>query len=328
LDIKEQLGQIVVIGDLHGDIEFDQQVTSIAASIGGHWNKQVLFIQLSDMSDGALGSYFDYGVDKIIKIDHEQLNMRQINDIILEEIKVLSPVLILTGSSKQNCEMATNIATALEIGLVAESIAIKMDQGDRKLRFSRAAISSSVIADIICDGCDIQMSTVKKDCFIAQCMPCDHQEKSIIHKVVKNHNANEVKYKLIDKVSIETVNERSKLDSKVIIGVGRGAIKFMPRIKKLADVLQAEIGVTRPLVDEGLALHSQQIGQSGKSIKPNLYIALGVSGASQHVVGMLNANKVIAVNTDEEAPIKKYCDYFINLNAEEFINNILKECEK
>ncbi|PYG84945.1 electron transfer flavoprotein alpha subunit apoprotein [Ruminiclostridium sufflavum DSM 19573] len=328
MNTKEELKQIVVIGDLHGDIEFDQQVTSIAASIGRDWNKQVLFIQLIDMSDGALEFYFDYGVDKIVKIDHNQFNMRQMNDILLEEIKALSPSLVLTGSNKQNCEIAANIATALEIGLVAECIAIKMDNGDKKLKFSRAAISSSVIADIICDECDIQMSTVKKDCFISQYMPCDHQKKSIIHKVIIGHNDNEMNYKLINKVAIEAANESVKLNSKVIIGVGRGAIKFMPRIEKLAEVLQTEIGVTRPLVDEGLMPHSQQIGQSGKSIKPDLYIALGVSGASQHVVGMLNAKKVIAVNIDEEAPIKKHCDYFIHLNVEEFINNILKECEK
>lgn len=317
-----------MIGDLHGDIEFDYQVTSIAAVIGRSWNKRVLFIQLSDMSDEALESYFDYGIDKIIKIDHDKLNIRQINDIITEEIKALSPVLVLTGSNKHNCEMAASIATALEIGLVAECIEIKMDQGDKKLKFSRAAISSSVIADIICDECDIQMSTIKKDCFIAQCIPCKHQEKTIIHKVITVHKDNKLHYKLINKMVIEPVNERVKLDGKVIIGVGRGAVKCMPRIKMLADLLQTEIGVTRPIVDEGLIPYSQQIGQSGKSIKPDLYIALGVSGASQHLVGVLNAKKVIAVNTDEEAPIRKYCDYFIHLSAEEFIDNILKECKK
>ncbi|MEW5951538.1 MAG: electron transfer flavoprotein subunit alpha/FixB family protein [Elusimicrobiota bacterium] len=124
-------------------------------------------------------------------------------------------------------------------------------------------------------------------------------------------------------------NQRNISDSKIVIGIGRRVKKEdLPLIKEFADLISASMGYTRPAVHEGLGPHENQIGVSGKTISPDIYINLAVSGKSYHMSGIKGNPIIISVNTDEKAQVFEYSDYFVKSDYKTFVTEILKELKK
>ncbi len=314
---------MLVIGNLEGDMDYDKQILSIMAKLGKEVDKPVIFLSISSKTEEELKEYFEYGASKIYHVPVDSLETKDIKELMKQNFAVWNPSVIATGSNSKNKELASVLATMLEVGLVADCVEIRKQENTRKLVFSRAAINASVIADITCENSQLEMCTVKKDCFQEEKYPCE--DGMIITVQPNNRVASEERKKLVEKTKKESFLNMLKLDRDIIIGVGRGAIHAIESIKCLAEKLGADIGCTRPLVDNGDMEFCQQIGQSGKNIKPKVYLALGISGASQHLVGITNAHTILAVNSDSNAPIRNFCDLFICENVDDFLNQILKE---
>lgn len=311
--------QILVINDIFDDYDFIKQIISCAGNLSQDMKKEVYVIDFSDLSDSDLSAYYKCGASEIININCDKSDKQLLKQICIDKCKEYEPAFIAFGSSDINKEIATAISTELEIGIVADCVAIRYDNLKEKLIFSRTAMCSSIIADIECSG--TSMCTIRKGAFkISDDFDTEEKEHEIIHEYHNNENKKNNPVELIEmKKRIDMFS--CDINSKVIIGIGRGALDSLDKIKEFAKEINAGIVATRPLVDDGVFDKSYQVGQSGVTISPNVYIALGISGASQHMVGVMNAKKIIAVNKDEKAPISNNCDYFICADVKKLFEN-------
>lgn len=263
-----------------------------------------------------------YGAENILFYEtEEEVTCEEIRDFAEEGLKRLMPEVVLFPSSPTGKIVAAMLSTRFEAGLTADCIDIDLDASN-ELGFSRAAINDSVIARIKCINCEMKMGTIKKDVFPAE--PLEEKGNGKVERYQWKGPKKRLNRDVLWQEPFEAVETIDINQYSTVFCIGRGvrsqAVK--DRIVKIAEQLGAGIIGTRAAVEDGLIEKERQVGQSGKSISPNIYVAFGVSGASQHMVGIKNAKRIIAVNHDEHAPIFQYADYCIVEEVEAFIETI------
>ncbi|MDF2803376.1 MAG: hypothetical protein K0S61_3279 [Anaerocolumna sp.] len=317
---------IVVICDSQKyDCDHTLQTLTKARSLGNQCSSQVSALCVGHWEDCIADNLFLYGADKlVISRQEEQFDLPYFADVLTEIIKQIKPRLILIPATVNGKNLAAILSTRFEAGLTADCIDIDFDdQGE--LYFSRAAINDSVIAKIKCINCNIMMGTVKKDVFIKK--QTNRDNKGLVEEFFYEGRTD----KLTDAWEVlEHINKEVKIDIdinnyKKVFCVGRGIKnkETYERIVRIANKYDAIVVGTRAVVEEGFIGRERQVGQSGKSIAPHIYIGFGVSGASQHMVGIKNADLIVAVNEDKKAAIFDYSDYAIVDN----ISDVLDELE-
>ncbi len=263
-----------------------------------------------------------YGAGKVILCDYEDDDYTVLSEIVRHIITNYMPSLVLFTGTDLGKATAATVATMVGAGLVADCIEIK-PQGHKKYIFSRAALSSSVIANIVCNEGEIQMGTVKPNIFIKYVEKGPEAEKNL----TEYHNSFPGRFedyiqaiKLQENTYVEPCNLEK---SKIIFAVGRGVSdEDLKVIHELALEYGADIGGTRIMVEKGKITKSRQIGQSGTNVAPDLYVAFGISGANQHITGIQNAKNIFAINNDEKATIFEYSDYAMISDVHEVIKKL------
>jgi len=243
------------------------------------------------------------------------------------------PQIVLVGASPSGRDIAPRIASALKCGLTADCTSLEIGQHYEKktdtnytnlLYQIRPAFGGNIIATIINPDTRPQMATVR--------------EGVMKKELIKDHQPIEVKNINIDDLLtdtdfvveiIERHIEKRKINiknSQIIVagGYGVGSKENFQLLYELAEVLGGEVGASRAAVDAGFAEHERQIGQTGLTVRPKLYIACGISGAVQHRAGMDQSAKIISINTDPHAPINYIADYTINGTVEETVPKMIK----
>lgn len=264
-----------------------------------------------------------YGAKKVMLCNYDVDDYTIYSKIVKLIIDEYNPSLVLFTGTGLGKAIAATVATLAGAGLVADCIDIQL-RDKNKYIFSRAALSSSIIASIVCTDDSIQMCTIKPNVF-TQCVKRIETEQESIEEYNCDVSSDFADYiQIVGSKEIES-EEHCNLDkSKIIFAVGRGVSDDdFEEIKKLAIHYGAEIGGTRIMVEKGKIPKSRQIGQSGINVTPNLYIAFGISGATQHIAGIQNAKNVIAINNDENASIFEYADYGIISDVHDVIKNFI-----
>ena len=244
----------------------------------------------------------------------------------IEIIKEVQPDIVLIGATTQGRDLAPRISSSLHTGLTADCTSLDINENG-KLAATRPTFGGKLMATILCKTLP-QMATVRPKVF-----------KPSPENIVKNTNFIYKDFEIADiKRKVEFIdfsanlkNEINELDSaEIIVAGGRGMKneEGFELLKQLADVLDGTIGASRDAVEMGLAPQSAQIGQTGKTVTPKLYIACGISGAIQHLVGMQEANRIVAINADKDAPIFEVCDCGIVGDAFEIIPKLIEELKK
>lgn len=274
-----------------------------------------------------------YGADKIISVEGQEYGEYDTDlyaQTFAQLIEKYGPTGILIGASDQGRDMGPRIACRLETGLTADCIAVEVDQETGDLVWTRPTLGGNLMAEIVCAKHDPQMGTIRAGVY--------HKEacrKKEIEVVEENVNLKQyVKKTRVYEVIHEEAGEESLENAEIIVAGGKGLRdqEGFELIRELAKELGAAVGATRGAVEQGWASHANQIGQTGRCVNPRIYIACGISGAIQHVVGMSSAETIIAINEDKDAPIFKVADYgvvgdvFTIIPA--FIKKIKKEKEK
>lgn len=225
-------------------------------------------------------------------------------------------------------ELAAVLAVRLGGGLTADCIDITYDENG-KFIFSRAALNDSVIAQIVCIHTDFQMCTVKKNALKTESVSRFNRGVIEEYDPPSAGGQMEQRAKVLSRVQWERKSSTQIQEAKKIFGFGRGiqSKDNLERLNRLARLCFAEVGGTRPCVEDELIDAAYQIGQSGISVSPDLYVAFGISGASQHLAGIQNTKVVISVNTDEEASIFQYSDYAVVEDAGALIDEMIQILE-
>jgi electron transfer flavoprotein alpha subunit len=224
-------------------------------------------------------------------------------------IEQYKPEIVIFGASTQGRDFAGTVATTLYTGLTADCTGLDIDPETKLLRQTRPAFGGNIMATILCQKHRPQMATVRPKVF-AMPEKDDSRTGEIIREQVPI-GEDEVRTKILDFLQVaETVN---LVDAEVIVSGGRGmgGPDNFKIIRELANVLGAAVGASRAAVDAGWMPYEHQVGQTGRTVRPKIYIACGISGAIQHQAGMKTSDIIVAINKDPEAPIFKIATYGI-----------------
>ncbi|MFA5479282.1 MAG: electron transfer flavoprotein subunit alpha [Candidatus Muiribacteriota bacterium] len=252
-----------------------------------------------------------YGADRVIIVEDDNLETYETlvyTHIITELSKKYKPDIMLYGATHIGRDLAPRVANKLKTGLTADCTKLEICNEQKILLQTRPAFGGNIMATIMCPDNRPQMSTVRPGVMKAEIYDNRPEKAEIVAENVDfTCCMNAVKI-------IETVKEIKHTvnleDAKIIISGGRGmgSKDNFNKLFALADKLGAEVGASRAVIEAGWCPQERQVGQTGKTVRPELYIALGISGAIQHTAGMENSSFIIAVNKDCTAPIHKLAD--------------------
>ncbi|WP_223595129.1 electron transfer flavoprotein subunit alpha/FixB family protein [Neobacillus bataviensis] len=271
-----------------------------------------------------------YGADIVYLIDHPVLKHYRTESYmkgVMHLAKKYKPEIILYGATPNGKDLASAVATDLSTGLTADTTMLDVDIDSRLLEASRPAFGGNIMATILCKKHRPQMATVRP-----KVMKALEPESSRLGKIIE------------EKISVEEEDIRTKVlrivndvtkkanlaDAHVIVcgGKGMGELQNFQLIHELADTIGASVGGTRDVVEAGWLRHEQQVGQTGETVTPKIYFAIGISGAIQHVVGMKNSEFIIAINKDPNAPIFDVATYGIVGDAMEIVPKLIAQFKK
>lgn len=297
-------------------------------------------LAIGDTLDKVDEQVFPFGVDRLYKVEDKRLSPYTSNphaSVLINLFKEIKPQICLMGATCVGRDLGPRVSSALHSGLTADCTALEIgDHKDPKtgkeykdlLYQIRPAFGGNIVATIVNPDCRPQMATVREGV-----MKKEERDKNYKGEVVKLDPS---KYVSDEDFVVEIIDrqlEKSKVNIKnspIIVagGYGVGSKENFQLLHELADVLGAEVGASRAAVDAGFAEHERQIGQTGVTVRPKLYIACGISGQIQHIAGMQDSSIIISVNNDPEAPINNIADYVIAGNLEDVLPKLIKYYKK
>ncbi len=266
------------------------------------------------------------GADEVILVEGEEYydyNTDCFSYALEQLVRQHHPTAILIGATNNGRDFAPRVACRLKTGLTADCTGLSIDEGTGKIAWTRPAFGGNLMATIICPDSTPQMGTIRPGVFKKTIPDPDRKGKIIKEDIHPTPS-------LIRTRIIETVHEVAEPvnleEAEIIVSGGRGLgdPENFSFIRELAAELKATVGASRAAVDAGWIPHAHQVGQTGKTVAPKIYIACGISGAIQHLAGMSGSDIIIAINKDPEAPIFSVSDYGIVGDFKEVIPELIK----
>lgn len=254
-----------------------------------------------------------YGADEVLLAEDkllEDYNTESYAKVVCDLVNERRPEILLIGATNIGRDLAPRLSARLYTGLTADCTALEIDPETRGLLQTRPAFGGNVMATIVTPNHRPQMSTVRPG--VMKKAPRDVSHKAKVERVAVKLNADDIHTRVVEVVKAmnKTVN---LVEADVIVAGGRGvgSSEGFELIKKLADTLGGVVGASRAAVEAGYIDAEHQVGQTGKTVRPRIYIACGISGAIQHLAGMKNSECIIAINKNADAPIFGTADYGI-----------------
>ena len=263
-----------------------------------------------------------YGADEVHVVDDVRLSKfvtEPYTQAVTQIAKEYSPSVILFGATSIGRDLAPRLSARLKTGLTADCTKLEMDE-EGNLFMTRPAFGGNLFATIICPDHRPQMSTVRPGVM----MKLDRDDSRSGEVVEESIAWDESKFLVTVVEEVKEVSSVDKIeDAKILVSCGRGVKDVCPA-KELADKVGGSLASSRALVDIGVLEHSRQVGQTGKTVRPEAYLAFGISGAIQHLAGMEESEFIVAVNTDKNAPIFKVANLGIVSDAAAVLKNLNK----
>ena len=297
------------------------ELVSKGAELAAKLNVKLEAVLLGNNVEQCSSTLFSYGCNKVFLAEDPRLEPFTVlpyAKVIMDLIREKRPNILLFGATMKGRELAPRVASEKLAGLTADCTDLKIDDFDdkvnnkfysNKLMQIRPAFGGNIIATIVNTWDDPQMVTVREG--VMKMDAPDTSRKGEIERVKVALTAQETVVKVIERVRQEkSVNLKA---AQIIVagGYGVGSKENFKLIHQLAEVLGGQVGASRAAVDAGWIDHDHQVGQTGVTVRPKLYIACGISGSVQHRAGMTESKKIIAVNTDPGAPIFSVAHYGI-----------------
>ncbi len=267
-----------------------------------------------------------YGVDEVLLCEHELLQTYSTDgftNVMCAVISAKKPAVVLYGATPHGRDFAPRVAARLKLGLTADCTGLEIDE-DRQLVQTRPAFGGNIMASIITPFNRPQTATVRPNVFGA--LVADASRSALVEKFPVTLSRAAIRTRVIERNDLQNENDASIENARVIVAGGRGCQKAanLDLLRDLAGKLGGVLAGSRTIVEQGWIPHTLQVGQSGTTVGPELYIAVGISGAIQHVVGMSSSKTIIAINKDSEAPIFKVADLGVVGDALEILPALSK----
>ena len=256
----------------------------------------------------------EMGADEVLVADNAELFdylTEQYSQVVYQMITERKPGIVLYGATTIGRDLAPRLASRLKTGLTADctklEIATVEETGEKQFRSTRPAFGGNLMATILCPNTRPQMSTVRPG--VMQKRVREAGRQGVVTVFEPKFDTSKFKVRVLETIK----EEKATVDiseAKILVSGGRGVHnkEGFDKLQALADVIGGQVSSSRAMVDNGVMPHERQVGQTGKTVRPNLYMACGISGAIQHLAGMEESDFIIAINKDKFAPIFSVAD--------------------
>jgi electron transfer flavoprotein alpha subunit len=316
-------------GERHVPKKVAYEILTQGRELADDLGEPLVAVVLGDNRLSDIESLCYQGADRVLCCRHDLLNRYSsdgFTNVIAAVIAKEKPSVFLYGATANGRDLAPRVAARLRLGLTADCTQLGID-GDRQLVQTRPAFGGNIMATIISPYTRPQTATVRPNVFAAA--EADSKRPVNIEEVPVTLTKANIRTKVIEEIRMESEEERIE-EADIIVSAGRGCQDpvNLDALRELARKLKGVLAGSRAVVEQGWISHSLQVGQSGTTVCPKLYIAIGISGAVQHVVGMSSSDKIIAINKDPNAPIFKIADLGIVGDAQVIIPKLIDEIER
>ena len=298
------------------------ELIGVARELAEKTGEKVCAALLGHNITGKAKDLVAHGADEVHVVDDARLN-QFVTEQYVQAITALSrkyePSVILFGATSIGRDLAPRLSARLKTGLTADCTKLEMDEAGN-LFMTRPAFGGNLFATIICPDHRPQMSTVRPG--VMKKLDRDDTREGEI--VLEDISFDESKFAVSVVEEVKSIQCATNIeDAKLLVACGRG-VKNIDPAYKVAEKLGGAVAASRALVDAGVIDHCSQVGQTGKTVRPQAYLAFGISGAIQHLAGMEESEYIVAVNTDKNAPIFKVANLGIVADAAAVMKNIEK----
>ena len=280
-----------------------------ARELANDLGQDVVAVLMGSGVEAVAGDLAKAGADKVIVVDDPMLAeyvTEPYAKATTAVIKANDPEIVLFGASSIGRDLAPRVSARIHTGLTADCTKLEIDPETKLLNMTRPAFGGNIMATILCADHRPQMATVRPGVMQAleSCDKVGEVEKFAVEFTPADMNVEICEVVKTDKKSVDIT------EAKILVSGGRGlgSAEGFVQLKDLADVLGGEIAASRAAVDSGWIEKDRQVGQTGKTVRPDLYVACGISGAIQHAAGMEESEFIVAINKEESAPIFGICD--------------------
>ncbi|MBN2374107.1 FAD-binding protein [bacterium] len=327
----EHRGVWVFVEQRHGDLaEVGYELLGAGRQLADRLNTELCAVVFGNGLEEKAKGLIPYGADKVLLVDKQELD--QFHDdlyssVLLDLIENHQPEILIGGATSIGRSFFPRVAAKLKTGLTADCTGLDIDPEKQILLQTRPAFGGNIMATIVCPKSRPQMATVRHK-VMKKPMP-DNARRGEFKNVKVDMGKMMCRTRFIE--FVKDVSEKVNLtDADIIVSGGRGLQKpeNFALLRQLADLLKGAVGASRAAVDADWIPYSHQVGQTGKTVCPKVYIACGISGAIQHLVGMQSSGMIIAINKDPEAPIFKIANYGLVGDLFEIIPALIKELKQ
>lgn len=297
-------------------------------------------VVVGDKLDGIEKQLFPYGVDVVYKVADKKLYPYTSNPhaaVLINLFREIEPQVCLMGATCIGRDLGPRVSSCLHSGLTADCTSLEIGphkdpktgkEYENLLYQIRPAFGGNIVATIVNPECRPQMATVREGVMKKEVYDPNYKGEVVELDASKYVKPEDFVVEIIDRHI-----EKSKVNIKnspIIVagGYGVGSKENFQLLQDLANTLGGEVGASRAAVDAGFCEHDRQIGQTGVTVRPKLYIACGISGQIQHIAGMQDSSIIISINNDPDAPINTIADYVITGNVEDVIPKLIKYYKK
>ncbi|MDY4923508.1 electron transfer flavoprotein subunit alpha/FixB family protein [Frisingicoccus sp.] len=280
-----------------------------ARELADDLGQEVVAVLMGSGVEAVAGDLAKAGADKVVVVDDPMLAeyvTEPYTKAVTAVIKAQDPEIVIFGASSIGRDLAPRVSARIHTGLTADCTKLEIDPETKLLNMTRPAFGGNIMATIICANHRPQMATVRPGVMqaLADCDKVGTVEKFDVEFTAEDMNVEICEVVKTEKKSVDIT------EAKILVSGGRGLggpEGFEP-LRELAKVLGGEVSSSRAAVDAGWIDRDRQVGQTGKTVRPDLYIACGISGAIQHAAGMEESEFIVAINKEESAPIFSICD--------------------
>ena len=265
-----------------------------------------------------------YGAEQIIAMTDVSFNRYAplaFTDACASAVLRFKPSILLIGATSVGRDLAPRLAARVRTGLTADCTELAIDPDTRLLLQTRPAFGGSMLATIVTERSIPQIATFRPGVLSKEKRSPVQPAEVITHAIPA---LPEAEYEILAATPLS--REDQTADQKIVVGAGRGAYNAagIELVREFARAMDATFVASRSLVDQGLVEQKHQVGQTGRSIAPDLYIACGISGAVQHLAGIKHAKKIMAINTDPDAPLSRLADYYVQADLFDVLPLLIK----
>lgn len=302
-----------------------------AKKLAGYYGGKTVAVIVGEGAKAAAEDAIFCGVDEALVIERPRkavCNIEADANALYKLAQKYGPEVILAAATETGRDLMPRVAAKLETGLTSDCIDIGIDEEMRSVAFICPAFSGNLLAKIICEKRRPQMGTVRPGVF-KKPERDEGRTGGIICEDVP-HDMTAVAVKIVETIDNPEKSGLQIEDAETVVAGGRGmrSAKNFELLIELAGLLGGAVGATRPVADDGWMAQEAMIGQTGKTVRPALYIACGISGAAQHLAGIPETSVVIAINNDENAPIFNRADYGIVGDAAEILQRLIRKIKR